>query len=114
MGTIDNLLQFAGSVADIEDVPEVSVGRRSFLAWAAGTTGLISTAMLPSDAYAQRRRRRPIRVRTRPYYAKIPVPDLEYNPIVKDPNFSVVELAPKSPGNHRLDAVSRIQRTERW
>lgn len=48
------------------------------------------------------------------HYTKVPVPQVSYSRVVKEPNFSTVELAPKSPGNYELDLISRIHRTERW
>ena len=79
--------------------PIEKIARRDFLALAGG----LSAALLS-----------PPEVEARTTYAKIPVPDVGYKPIVKDQGFSSVELAPKSPNNYQLDVISRIQRTERW
>lgn len=92
-GTLEKL-----SEALSKKLPKAEGNRRDFLKVLVG--GGIATRISASEA--------------RTNYSKIPVPDVGYKQIVKDYNLSLVELAHKSPNDYQLDAISRIQRTERW
>ena len=84
---------------------EAVVNRRDFLK---GATALVASLGLPSIPLSDAEARPNIS------YAKIPPPDLGYEPIAKVIDFRNVELAAKSDQHYEHDLLARIQRTERW
>ncbi|MBI2558456.1 transglycosylase SLT domain-containing protein [Candidatus Woesearchaeota archaeon] len=92
------------------NLAQAKISRRDFLnsLWQLGGAILL-TVNLPSEAYAQRRRKRFQEPQHKHIdYSKVPVPNVGYKELVKEPKLSGISL------HDRDTDVGKIQRVMRW
>ncbi len=106
--TIENLLQDVGKINEKEPV-----SRRSFLGQLSKGIGLMIVGSIPLidtllPEQSEARTRKHTQKHRHRDYSKIPVPNVDYKPIIVEPNLSRIRLADNDT------MIGRIQRSYRW